>query len=842
MPRCSRSAFAALALVLVLAAGGAAGAAEAPVGAAGWQGLLGSRPLPQLGGRWIVVLRAPSLADRVRKAGGRATELQMRAWTEAAEDAQRRAIAKLWARGAPVDPEQSYVRVLNGFAASIDPALLPVLERDPAVAGVYPVRAAYPAAVPGSVLDSPAFGPGSGRRVDVELPGADGRGVRVALLDTGLDLHHPFLQGRLLDGVDVLDADADPAAELNPTEPGRTERHATELAGLVVGARGPAQLRGVAPGATIFPIRVAGWQPDADGGVSVYGRTDQLLAGLERAVDPNGDGDAHDACRIALIGVVEPFSSFADGPLARAGLGALALDTLVIAPGGNDGPAGPGYGSVAAPGGTPGVLGVAASDSRGRSPTVHLLLRAGLRVLASGETPLGGAVGPAGVVRAPVVALPRREVVAVTRGNALDPLFDAKGYSRVAGSAVLLPSGPTTPEAVRELAAAGARAVLVDGPIPAGSLGVDEPVEVPIVGITARSAADVRSALGEGIPVELGVGAAAFGANPELGAPASFSSTGLSLDASQGPAIAAPGVGLVTSVPGRNEGGVARYGTISGSSAAAAVTAGAAALVAQARPDLDAAGLRGALVASARRGPGGVDPGLVDPAGASSIELVADPPTVSFGALVDARDRRKAKVTLRNVTRRVVIAELRPGASAAGVTVDALPVRLALQPGAAKVVTLTLKASVRPAAPGALSGAIRAVVGPGVRLRIPWTAAVPVTDRPVLSRVALSSDAFVASDREPAVLRLVAGRVDGSRDRPQVLPLSELVVDLYRGERRVGTLARLRDVLPGRYAFGLTGRGPRGARLPSGTYELRVIGKPVSGAAPTVVNVAFRLR
>jgi hypothetical protein len=112
----------------------------------------------------------------------------------------------------------------------------------------------------------------------------------------------------------------------------------------------------------------------------------------------------------------------------------------------------------------------------------------------------------------------------------------------------------------------------------------------------------------------------------------------------------------------------------------------------------------------------------------------------------------------------------------------------------------------------------------------------------VLSRVTLSSDAFVASDREPAVLRLVAGRVDGSRDRPQVLPLSELVVDLYRGERRVGTLARLRDVLPGRYAFGLTGRGPRGARLPSGTYELRVIGKPVSGAAPTVVNVAFRLR
>ena len=71
----------------------------------------------------------------------------------------------------------------------------------------------------------------------------------------------------------------------------------------------------MAPGARCCPIRVAGWQPDADGGVAIYGRTDQVLAGLEAAVDPNGDGDAHDAARIALVGVVEPFAAFPDGPL-----------------------------------------------------------------------------------------------------------------------------------------------------------------------------------------------------------------------------------------------------------------------------------------------------------------------------------------------------------------------------------------------------------------------------------------------------------------------------------------------------------------------------------------------
>src|SRR4029079_12795066 len=103
-----------------------------------------------------------------------------------------------------------------------------------------------------------------------------------------------------------------------------------------------------------------------------YARTDQLIAGLDRAVDPDGDGDAHDAARIALVGLAEPFASFAESPESRARVcaggaeplassaespesravaGALALDTLVVAPAGNDGTAGPLYGSNAGPAG-----------------------------------------------------------------------------------------------------------------------------------------------------------------------------------------------------------------------------------------------------------------------------------------------------------------------------------------------------------------------------------------------------------------------------------------------------------------------------------------------------------
>jgi hypothetical protein len=139
-------------------------------------------------------------------------------------------------------------------------------------------------------------------------------------------------------------------------------------------------------------------------------------------------------------------------------------------------------------------------------------------------------------------------------------------------------------------------------------------------------------------------------------------------------------------------------------------------------------------------------------------------------------------------------------------------------------------------------GAVVATAGRGVRVRIPWSVAVPVTNRPVVTGVALSRESFRPSDREPAVLSLVAGRVDGPVERPQILPLARLDVELFRGKRRVGRLVRLRDLLPGRYALGVTGRGPLGARLPSGSYVLRVIGAPVGGGRPTVVNVPFRLR
>ena len=640
---------------------------------------------------------------------------------------------------------------------------MPALERDPAVQGVFPVRAAYPAAVPanGSILETDVFATGSGRRPEIELPGFDGSGITVALLDTGVDTRHPFLQGRLLPGLDMVDPGSDASAEQNPTQPGRPERHGTELAGLVVGVRGPAGIHGVAPGASILPIRVAGWQPDADGGVSVYGRTDQVLAGLEAAVDPNGDGDAHDAVRIALVGVVEPFASFPDAPLQTASDGALALDTLVVAPAGNDGAAGPGFGSVAAPGGASGALGVAAADSRRRSPTVHVLLRSGLRVFASGETPLGGAVPPTGVVSAPVAALPRRQVVAVTEGNALDPLFDDAGYSRVAGTAALLPTGPTTPEVVRELAAAGVRAVLVDGPIPAGSLGVDEPVEVPIVGIPSETAAEVRAALAAGSARRARRRRGRVRGKP--GAPRR-----------RAVLEHRPRAGRRCAARARRTGrraGDVRAGSKRGRRRAVRddqrLERGRGGRRGRRRaPRRRASGPRRGSAARRARRDGAARRqrrryGSRRPRGRLRVELVADPPVAALGALVAAGTPATGTVRLRNVSRRPLVVRLRQGAATTGVRVTTSRERVVLQPGAAAEIAVTVEAAVRPAAPGALAGALRAsVVRGGPRLRIPWSVAVPVTREPVVSRVRLSSRSFRGERRAPgrAGARRRAGR------------------------------------------------------------------------------------
>jgi subtilisin family serine protease len=795
----------------------------------------------------IVVLHTPSLARRVAAAGGRASEANQRRWYTAAQAAQRQLIARLSVAGLQLRPEFSFSRVLSGFSAPLDARAVALLQRFPEVEGVYPVRIAYPASTTSQLLERDDLAAGSAARARLGLPGYSGRGVTVALLDTGVQHAHDYLAGAVLEGVDILENDDLASAKANPDEPSELERHGTQLAGLVVGSGGPGGLAGLAENATLLPIRVAGWQRDVTGRWAVYSRTDQLIAGLERAVDPNGDGNALDAARVAIVGVAEPYAAFEDSPAARAVAGALALDTLVVAPAGNDGPAGPRYGSISGPGGAREALTVGAADDRRTTEHVRVTIRSGLRVVFDREVPLGGARTPGESLTLDLAApAPRDQLLPAVLGQgaqlSIADFFDRNGYSRVAGKAALAPAGGAPDSTVAGAAGAGAAAVVLhDARVPAGSLGADERIGVPVVSVPAGAAREALRLLRLGEPATIEIGAPRERENPYAGGPAAFSSHGLAFDGGTKPEVVAPGVALLTSLPGRGLDGEPAFGTVSGSSAAAAVVASGAALLAQARPDLDARGLRGALVGSAAT-VGGAR--RLDLGAAVAVEAVAGPASVPLGHANARGWQGTSRFTVRNVSERPLGVTVSTGelGEVGGAALAVSPARFQLRPRETRKVSVVARMAYMPPGVRLLAANFELRAGGGAPTRVPWTLTLGRYERDLLGSVQLSTNRFKASDSAPALLELRAGRLEAGREGSEVVPLSYLDLELWRGRERVGRLARLRNLLPGRYTFGLTGRGPAGRRLRPGRYTLRLLGYPPGDSPPSRQFVQFTIQ
>jgi subtilase family protein len=812
------------------------------VAAVDWRGLVGEpRAQVPIGQRMIVVLTTPSVGQRLAHTRY-ATEIQEKAWWGSAYAAQKQVLLKLAAMGVTVDPDFSYYRVLDGFSAVLDPRAVSLLEQMPEVAGVYPVRATFPASVSETILSGKAFDAASGHRPLGGLPGYDGTGVTIALLDTGVDLTNPYIGGdRLLPGFDIVGGGDDAGAHANPLDSTQLERHATELAGILAGRGGPNGLHGVAPGATILPIRVAGWQADSDGSELVYGRSDQLIAGLERAVDPNGDGDEHDAARIALVGVVEPYAAFTDGPEAQAVQGALGLNTLVVAPAGNDGAAGPAFGSIAGPAGAPAALAVGATDSRAGLTRVRVVLRRGLDVILDERLPLLGAAAPAHAMTL-TLATPRPPIGSATS------FFDRRGLSLVAGRAVVLPAGADPERTVDAASQAGAAAVVLYGDtLPPGALRLGENQTTPAVVVPTAAAEELLAARRAGIDVGIAIGAAQADRNTGRGVVAGFSSQGLAYDSGLKPTLAAPGVSVATSEPGQAADGSPLYGTVNGTSVAAASVAGAAATLAEMRPALDGASLASLLAGYAQRGRASataVGAGALR-LGASAVgEIAASPLTLGFGIWGGSHWHSTRTLTIRNVSTRALRLSVAAASDGdeANLAFRIRPSSVFVPIGRSRSVRVTVRS---PTAPSVrlVTGAIQ-VSAPGTEtLRVPWALLFGEPKGELLGRVALSSTSFPASDTAPSILSLQAGALVRSGGL-QILPVRRLDILLYTASGKfIGVMARLRDLLPGAYSFGITGRGPTSARLARGGYELRLAAWPTLplDAKPSRAQVKFTI-
>jgi membrane-anchored mycosin MYCP len=234
--------------------------------------------------------------------------------------------------------------------------------------GAVPEPAAVRAAVPFEtrLYDVPAL-----------RPLATGAGVRVAVLDSGVDADHPQLRGRVAAGRDFLRGGAD----------GREDcvGHGTGVAS-VIAAR-PVDgtgFQGLAPGVTVVPVRISEQEQIDGAAVGAKGSPADFARAIAWAADPAG-GNAR-VINLSLVMTVD------DVRVRRAVAGAVAAGVVVVAAVGNAGGAGAGN-PTPYPAAYPGVIGVGAVGADGsragfsqRGPYVDLVAPgAGVTVAAPGS-------------------------------------------------------------------------------------------------------------------------------------------------------------------------------------------------------------------------------------------------------------------------------------------------------------------------------------------------------------------------------------------------------------------------------------------------------------------------
>ncbi|MFI1678287.1 S8 family peptidase [Streptomyces sp. NPDC020607] len=167
--------------------------------------------------------------------------------------------------------------------------------------------------------------------------GYDGKGTKVAVLDTGADAEHPDLKGRI-------------GATKNFTDsPDNEDRqgHGTHTTSTVggSGAASGGKKKGVAPGTELLHGKVLN-----DSG---SGATSWIIEGMQWAVDQKADVVSMSLGNPARTDCTDPMST------ATEELAGSAKDTLFVIAAGNTGPS---LNSVSSPGCVPGVLTVGAVD------------------------------------------------------------------------------------------------------------------------------------------------------------------------------------------------------------------------------------------------------------------------------------------------------------------------------------------------------------------------------------------------------------------------------------------------------------------------------------------------
>jgi subtilisin family serine protease len=297
---------------------------------------------------WVSLVDPPlgQAAGRNQKRSGAALgQNQQRTYARELDSKQDALMAQIRALGG-----QEIARVRkahNAVAVHIDASQLATVASLPGVRAVRPVR--------NYSVDLSTTVPYIGAAA-VQSTGVTGVGVRVAVLDTGIDYTHynfggpgtvaayiaaagtgltdpantipaGFPTAKVVDGFDFVGEEW-PNKPLAP-DPDPIDRsgHGTHVADIIAGHSLDNLHKGVAPDADLLAVKVCSTVSTACSGIA-------LLKGLDFALDPNGDDDLSDAVDVINMSLGSDYGQEEDD-LAEASANAVNFGVVVVAAAGN---------------------------------------------------------------------------------------------------------------------------------------------------------------------------------------------------------------------------------------------------------------------------------------------------------------------------------------------------------------------------------------------------------------------------------------------------------------------------------------------------------------------------
>ncbi len=184
-------------------------------------------------------------------------------------------------------------------------------------------------------------------QVREKQPQITGKGVRVGILDTGIDAEHPDLKGKTVGWKDFSGG--------KKTNPYDDHSHGTHVAGTIAGGQASGTAIGVAPEASLVVGKIF-----TGGGSTTL---DAILQAMQWIADPDGDVNTKDAPRLVSNswGGGGPSSSAdpAQDVLCKAVDNWVKAGILPIFANGNSGPR---ASTVGIPGACPSALGIGATN------------------------------------------------------------------------------------------------------------------------------------------------------------------------------------------------------------------------------------------------------------------------------------------------------------------------------------------------------------------------------------------------------------------------------------------------------------------------------------------------